>query len=111
MLYTYFGLPVSLCAYPIRLPTFSDATRRQPPLQQDRMNPLETGTHLDHPTYSVAYDKIVGSPMSFPSQACPHLDETEPPSPPTICSPDQQIAELEAQLSESHAKITCTLSV
>ena len=74
------------------------------------MNPIETGTQLDHPTYSVVYDEIVGSPISFPSQVCPHSDESEPPSPPTICSSDQRIAELEARLSESHAKITRTLN-
>ena len=111
MLYIDFGLPVSLCHCPICIPTFSDAICRQPPLQQDRMNPIETGTQLDHPTYSVVYDEIVGSPISFPSQVCPHSDESEPPSLPTICSPDQWLAELEAWLSKSHAKITCILDL
>ena len=81
---------------------------RQSPLQQNKMNPMETGTHMDlaelsrsRPgNYSALLNVILASPAEVPS---PLLAST------TNWSMDQRFADLEARLFERQEKISETL--
>ena len=89
---------------------------RQSPLQQNKMNPMETGTQMDlaeltrsRPgNYSALLNDILASPAEVPSPLLAS-DDFPLPASTTNWSIDQRFADLEAQLFERQEKISETL--
>jgi len=91
---------------------------RQSPLQQNKMNPMETGTHMDlaelsrsRPgSYSALLNDILASPAEVPSPL-PASEDFPLPASTTSWSIDQRFADLEARLFERQEKISETLKL
>jgi len=89
---------------------------RQSPLQQNKMNPMETGTHMDlaelshsRPgSYSALLNDILASPAEVPTPLLASEDFPLPAST-TGWSIDQQFVDLKARLFERQEKIFKTL--
>ena len=89
---------------------------RQSPLQQNKMNPMETGTHMDlaelsrsRPrSYSALLNDILASPAEVPSPLLASEDFPLPAST-THWSIEQRFVDLEARLFERQEKISETL--